>query len=122
MTVAGGQRIEPGMAYYKILRAPEWEAFAAAGRFAGSPVDLADGFIHLSTEEQVEETAARHFAGEAGLWLLRLDRTRLDPQLKWEPSRGGQLFPHLYRALGIEDVIFYQQLPLEGGRHVFPPL
>ena len=110
------------MAYYKILRAPEWEAFAAKGRFAGSPVDLADGYVHLSTAEQVQETAARHFAGEEGLMLLTLDKTRLDPMLRWEPSRGGALFPHLYRELAIEDVIFYQELPLVGGRHVFPPL
>jgi uncharacterized protein (DUF952 family) len=110
------------MAYYKILRAPEWVTFAAKGRFEGSAVDLADGYVHLSTAEQVEETAARHFAGEAGLVLLTLDRTRLDPALKWEPSRGGQLFPHLYRPLAIEDVLFYQELPVEGGRHVFPPL
>jgi uncharacterized protein (DUF952 family) len=110
------------MAYYKILRAPEWEAFAAKGRFAGSPVDLKDGYVHLSTAEQVQETAARHFAGEEGLVLLTLDKTRLDPALKWEPSRGGALFPHLYRELAIEDVIFNQNLPLEGGRHVFPPL
>jgi uncharacterized protein (DUF952 family) len=110
------------MAYYKILRAPEWVAFAAAGRFEGSAVDLADGYVHLSTAEQVEETAARHFAGEEGLMLLRLDKTRLDPSLKWEPSRGGQLFPHLYRPLAIEDVLFHQELPVEGGRHVFPPL
>ena len=110
------------MAYYKILRAPEWEAFAAKGRFAGSPVDLADGYVHLSTAEQVQETAARHFAGEEGLMLLTLDKTRLDPMLRWEPSRGGALFPHLYRELAIEDVIFYQDLPVEGGRHVFPPL
>lgn len=110
------------MTYYKILRAPEWDAFAAKGRFAGSAVDLADGYVHLSTAEQVQETAARHFAGEEGLVLLTLDKTRLDPALKWEPSRGGALFPHLYRELGIEDVMFYQDLPLVDGRHAFPPL
>ncbi|EYD75478.1 hypothetical protein Rumeso_02961 [Rubellimicrobium mesophilum DSM 19309] len=85
-------------------------------------MDLADGYVHLSTAEQVEETAAKHFAGEEGLVLLTLDKTRLDPALKWEPSRGGALFPHLYRELQMEDVIFYQDLPLEGGLHVFPTL
>lgn len=110
------------MAYYKILRSPEWEAFAAKGHFAGSPVDLTDGYIHLSTAEQVQETAMRHFAGEEELVLLTLDKTRLTPALKWEPSRGGELFPHLYRELAIEDVIFYQDLPLEHGRHIFPAL
>ena len=110
------------MPYYKILRAPEWVDFAAKGRFAGSPVDLRDGYVHLSTAEQVQETAERHFAGEEGLVLLTLDRTRLDPSLKWEPSRGGALFPHLYRDLAIEDVIFTQDLRLVDGRHVFPPL
>lgn len=110
------------MAYYKILRASEWEAFAAKGYTTGSQADVADGYIHLSTAEQVEETARRHFAGEEGLVLLTLDRTRLTPMLRWEPSRGGQLFPHLYRELAMEDVLFYQDLPLEDGRHVFPPL
>lgn len=110
------------MAYYKILRASEWVDLAARGRFAGSLVDLRDGYIHLSTADQAQETAERHFAGEEGLVLLTLDTTRLDPMLRWEPSRGGALFPHLYRDLAIEDVIFYQDLPLKGGRHVFPPL
>ncbi len=110
------------MAYFKLLRASEWEAFAAQGRFAGSPVDLQDGFVHLSAAEQVEETARRHFAGEAGLMLLTLDRTRLGPLIRMEPSRGGELFPHLYRGLEIEDVLFAQELPLEHGRHIFPPL
>jgi uncharacterized protein (DUF952 family) len=110
------------MPFYKIFRAPEWEAFAARGRTAGSPADLADGYVHLSTAEQVEETARRHFAGEDGLVLLTLDKTRLEPSLRWEPARGGQLFPHLYRELAIEDVIHWQDLPLVEGRHLFPPL
>lgn len=110
------------MAFYKILRASEWEAFAAAGRFAGSPDDLRDGFVHLSTAAQVEGTLARHFPGEAGLTLLTLDRTRLEPSLRWEASRGGEDFPHLYRPLQIEDVIFFQELTLEGGAHVVPEL
>lgn len=109
------------MAFYKILRASEWQAFSAAGRFAGSPDDLRDGFVHLSTREQVEGTLDRHFRGEAGLVLLTLDRTRLLPALRMEPSRGGDLFPHLYRPLQVEDVIAFQDLAVEGGRHAIPP-
>ncbi|WP_210527277.1 DUF952 domain-containing protein [Rubellimicrobium arenae] len=108
------------MAIYKIFRAPEWEEFAAAGHSLGAPIDRQDGFVHLSTAEQVEETAARHFAGEDGLMLLAVDEGRLVPELKWEPSRGGALFPHLYRELRAEDVIWSAPLPLEGGRHRFP--
>lgn len=110
------------MAFYKILRGLEWVAFSAEGRFAGSPDDLRDGFVHLSSREQVEGTLDRHFPGEAGLMLLTLDRARLLPSLRMEPSRGGEEFPHLYRPLQIEDVIFFQDLPLDGGRHAIPPL
>ena len=84
---------------YKILASAEWEAAKAAGRFDGSEADLADGFIHLSTDAQAPETARRHFAGRAGLVALRLDAERLGPALRWEPSRGGELFPHLYGSL-----------------------
>ena len=110
------------MAVFKIFRAAEWEAFQAAGRSAGAPIDLRDGFVHLSTAAQVEETAARHFAGEAGLVLLAVDEVRLVPELRWESSRGGALFPHLYRELRAEDVLWSAPLPLDGGRHRFPPL
>lgn len=109
------------MAVYKILRAPEWEALRADGRSAGAPVDLRDGFVHLSARDQVEETAARHFAGEGGLVLLALDEARLGPELRWEPSRGGALFPHLYRELRLGDVLWSAPLPVEGGRHGLPP-
>jgi uncharacterized protein (DUF952 family) len=110
------------MAIYKIFRAPEWEAMQAAGRTAGAPIDLQDGFVHLSTAAQVEETAARHFAGLDGLVLVAVDEARLAPELRWEPSRGGDLFPHLYRELRMDDVLWAAPLPLEGGRHAFPPL
>lgn len=110
------------MAIYKIFRGPEWESFEAAGRTAGAPIDLQDGYVHLSTATQVEETAARHFAGAEGLVLVAVDEGRLGGDLRWEPSRGGALFPHLYRELRMEDVLWSVPLPLEGGRHGFPPL
>ena len=110
------------MAIYKIFRGPEWEAFEAAGQSLGAPIDLQDGYVHLSTAEQVEETAARHFAGAEGLVLVAVDEGRLGGDLRWEPSRGGALFPHLYRELRMSDVLWSAPLPLEGGRHGFPPL
>ncbi len=108
------------MQIYKIFRRPEWDAFRAAGQTAGAPVDLADGYIHMSTAAQVAETAARHFATESDLVLVALDPDRLGPALKWEPSRGGQLFPHLYRPLRIEDVLWDKSLPLGATGHIFP--
>lgn len=90
---------------YKILRSAEWDAFDAAGVFEGSPDDRRDGFIHLSAADQVEATRARHFAGEAGLWRLALDAAALGDALRWEVSRGGAAFPHLYRALTRADVV-----------------
>lgn len=110
------------MLVFKILRTEEWDALQSAGRTAGAPIDLADGYIHLSSAEQVVETAAKHFAGVEGLWLLALDAASLEGQLRWEPSRGGALFPHLYRALLLEDVLWREPLPLVDGQHAFPPL
>lgn len=92
------------MAIFKILRAAEWAAFEAEGLFAGSADDLRDGFIHLSTEDQLAGTLRKHFAGEAGLVVLRVG-VEADPQLRWEESRGGALFPHLYRPLVRGDVL-----------------
>jgi len=89
----------------KLLRAAEWAAFEAAGEFAGSPADLADGYIHMSTPDQVAATAAKWFAGEVGLMALTLDAAALGDALKWEPARGGQLFPHLYRPLRRADIV-----------------
>ena len=110
------------MPIYKIFRAPEWEAMQAQGQTAGAPIDLTDGYVHLSTAAQVEDTAARHFAGEHGLVLLAVDDAIMAPDIRWEPSRGGQLFPHLYRDLRMEDVLWSAPLPWEGTRHRFPPL
>ena len=87
------------MKVYKLLAGADWEAARAAGRFEGAGVDLRDGYIHLSTAAQAPETARLHFAGQAGLVLLRLDADALGAALKWEPSRGGQLFPHFYGGL-----------------------
>ncbi|MFP4328036.1 MAG: DUF952 domain-containing protein [Paracoccaceae bacterium] len=108
------------MLIYKILRAGEWSRLQAAGETAGAPVDLADGFIHFSTAAQLRETAAKHFAGEDGLVLLALRAETLGPGLKWEPSRGGALFPHLYAPLRLVDVAWHAPLPLRDGVHVFP--
>jgi uncharacterized protein (DUF952 family) len=84
---------------YKILKRAEWEAAVRAGRFDGAAIDLADGYIHLSTAAQAQETARRYFAGQADLVLVRLDTEALGAAIKWEPSRGGDLFPHLYAPL-----------------------
>ncbi|WP_448580077.1 DUF952 domain-containing protein [Thermaurantiacus sp.] len=91
------------MKLVKIFRAAEWEALQQEGHFAGSPDDLRDGFIHLSTEEQLPGTLEKHFAGEEGLVIATVHLAPGDPALRWEPSRGGQLFPHLYRPLRREE-------------------
>ncbi|KAA0916370.1 DUF952 domain-containing protein [Aquicoccus porphyridii] len=107
---------------YKIFRDSEFQPLLAKGRTDGAPVDLADGFIHLSTGDQVRETAAKHFNGEDGLHLLALDADSLGDALEWEPSRGGALFPHLYRALHLDDLLWHKPLPLEEGTHNFSGL
>jgi uncharacterized protein (DUF952 family) len=108
-------------AIYHICRAEEWRAAEAAGAYRGSSQDAADGFIHFSARAQVEESAAKHRAGQSGLVLLTVDPARLGAALKWEPSRGGQLFPHLYGPLPLAAVIAAEPLPLgPDGRHVFP--
>ena len=109
------------MLIYKILIAADRATLERDGRFAGAPVDLADGYIHFSTAEQAPETAAKHFAGQTGLSLLAMRAAAGGDALKWEPSRGGALFPHLYRALTAEDVLWIRPLPLgPDGRHAFP--
>jgi uncharacterized protein (DUF952 family) len=92
------------MQVFKILRDVEWRELQAAGETVGSAADRADGFVHLSKADQLAGTAARHFAGECDLWLIACDADALGPALCWEPSRGGALFPHLYRALRVSDV------------------
>jgi uncharacterized protein (DUF952 family) len=108
---------------YKICDSALWREAERAGVFAGAPVDHADGFIHFSTAAQVAETAARHFAGRGDLLLVAVDAAALGPALRYEPSRGGALFPHLYGALPLSAVRWVRPLPLgAGGKHVFPEL
>ena len=108
------------MLIYKIFRSDEWQALRRDGSTTGAPVDVADGYVHFSTSEQAAETAEKHFAGEADLFLLAVETDRLGDALKWEVSRGGAKFPHLYRALALEDVVWAQPLPLVDGAHDFP--
>ncbi len=108
------------MLIYKIFRAAEWAALQADGSSQGAPVDLADGYIHFSTATQAAETAAKHFAGAKGLMLIAVETTPLGDALKWEVSRGGAEFPHLYRDLRMADVAWAKPLPLVAGAHQFP--
>ena len=106
---------------YKICTSAEWRDAERDGVYSGSAVDRRDGFIHFSTTEQAAETAAKHFAGQRGLVLVSVDATALSDRLKWEPSRGGALFPHLYGGLELAAVLRVEPLPLDAsGRHVFP--
>jgi len=106
---------------YKICPAALWAEAEAKGRFDGSPVDIADGYIHFSTGAQLAETAAKHFAGQDGLLLIAIDDGRLDPALRYEPSRGGALFPHLYAPLDPKAARWVVPMPLkDDGSHALP--
>ena len=106
---------------YKICTAAEWREAEKTGTYRGSAVDRKDGFIHFSSSRQVEETAAKHFAGQHDLVLVAVDDAALGHRLKWEPSRGGGLFPHLYGELSLKAVRRVDPLPLDdAGNHVFP--
>lgn len=108
---------------YKIVPMALWRAAEHAGIFRGAPVDRNDGYIHLSTAAQVRETAARHFSGQVDLLLVAFDAATFGPALKWEPSRGGALFPHLYGTLDPRTTHWVKPLPLgRDGAHVFPSL
>jgi uncharacterized protein (DUF952 family) len=108
---------------YKICENVLWREAERAGEFAGAPVDARDGFIHFSTADQARETAARHFAGASDLTLVAVDADALGGALKWEVSRGGDLFPHLYGTLPLAAVLWAKPLPLDSDqRHVFPEL
>jgi uncharacterized protein (DUF952 family) len=106
---------------YKIVPAPLWREAERLGRLDGAPVDLADGFIHFSTAEQVRETGEKHFKGQKDLLLVTVDPDRLHGALVYEPSRGGALFPHLYAPLPLEAVIGVEPLPMNpDGSHIYP--
>ena len=106
---------------YKICERTGWDEAQRSGVFRGAEVDARDGFIHFSTGAQVRDTAAKHFTGGTDLVVIAVDATVLGDALKWEVSRGGALFPHLYAALPLNAVLWAKPLPLGGdGRHVFP--
>jgi len=108
------------MLIYKICDASLWDAAVQAGAFEGAEIDLTDGYIHFSTAEQMRETAAKHFVGREGLVIIAVDSAALRDEIKWEPSRGGALFPHLYRSLQVSEAAWTEPLPLVDGTHVFP--
>jgi uncharacterized protein (DUF952 family) len=120
----GRSLASPAMArtVYKILAAADWAEAQARGRYDGSAVDRRDGYIHLSTAAQVAETARRHFAGRDDLLLLAVDADALGDALRWEPSRGGDLFPHLYGSLPASAVRRAEPMPWDGERHRLPEL
>lgn len=109
------------MLIFKIFRPEEWAQLRQAGKTQGAPIDLQDGYIHFSTSEQAEETAAKHFARQENLFLIAVDASAAGPALKWEVSRGGAEFPHLYREMTMQDVLWAEPLLLQNGQHVFPP-
>ncbi|CAN7554134.1 DUF952 domain-containing protein [Phenylobacterium sp. LjRoot225] len=98
---------------YKILPRADWDAARTSGLFAGSAIDLQDGYIHLSTADQAQETARRHFHGQPNLVVLAVEADDLGEALRWEPSRGGALFPHLYAPLDAARVIAVTEAPLD---------
>jgi uncharacterized protein (DUF952 family) len=106
---------------YHMSKSAEWAAAQSAGRYDGSSQDVADGFIHFSTADQIVESAAKHRAGQGDLVIVEVDAACLGSSLRWEPSRGGQLFPHVYGGLRLDCVRRVAPLPLGAdGRHVFP--
>jgi uncharacterized protein (DUF952 family) len=107
---------------YKVLTAEQMAAFEADGNFAGAPVDLAHGYIHLSTSAQLEETIAKHFSGQDNLHIAAVDLPVLGEAVKWEPSRGGALFPHIYTALPLSAVIAYGPLERDQNYRVKLPV
>ena len=108
------------MLIFKIFRDAEWQDLRKNGETVGAPIDVTDGYIHFSTAAQAQETAAKHFAGADGLFLVAVDADALGDALKWEVSRNDDLFPHLYRKMALSDVVWAQPLPLQDGVHQFP--
>ena len=107
-------------ALYKITTAIEWHEAQTAGKFQGSALDLKDGFIHLSTADQVRDTARLHFAEQNDLVLVAVAENEVRLHLKWEPSRGGKLFPHVFSSLNPASVLWVKALPWDGTSHQFP--
>lgn len=108
---------------YKIVSADLWQAAEKAGLFTGAGIDIQDGYIHLSTAAQAKRTAELYFHGQQGLLLVAADTTELGAALKYEPSRGGDLFPHLYGDLPLTAVLWVKPLPLDAdGNHAFPEM
>lgn len=101
---------------FKILTAEQFAAWLGAGRFAGAPVDLADGYIHLSTADELQGTLDKHFAGQTGLVIAEIDLAQLGDNVRWEVSRGGALFPHVYGEIPYSAIIRHEELPAEGFR------
>ena len=107
---------------YKVLTAAEMAVLERDARFDGAPVDLSDGYIHLSTAEQLTETVDKHFAGQRDLHVAAVDLAAQGERLRWEPSRGGQLFPHLYGPLLLETVVAYGPLERDDAGRVKLPV
>jgi len=107
---------------FKVLTAGQMATLEAEGSFAGAPVDLADGYVHLSTFDQLTETVDRHFAGQDDLHVTEVDLEALGDAVKWEPSRGGQLFPHLYAPLPLNAVVAYGPLHRDDAGRVKRPI
>lgn len=105
---------------FKICTALEWQQAARTGQYPGSRADLGDGFIHLSASHQLRNTAAKHFSGMSDLMLVAFAEDRLGPRLKWERSRGGDLFPHYYGVLPADLAAWVKPLPFHNGKHQFP--
>ena len=108
------------MLIFKIFRLSEWQLMHVKGSTNGAPIDLADSYIHFSTADQIAETAAKHFADAGDLMVLALDADSLGADLRWEPSRGGQLFPHLYREIRLADLLWARPYPKGPDVHILP--
>ena len=113
-----GKRLQ--MIIYKLLRIAEWQRLKSEKETLGAPNDLMDGYIHFSTKDQVKETASKHFAGVTPLQLLACNGAAMKSHLKWEPARGEELFPHLYCALTLNDVVWHKEIIFQDGLHRFP--
>ena len=107
---------------FKVCSYSEWQNAEKTGVYTGAPVDAADGFIHFSTAAQLAETVKKHFAGQENLIVVAIPTAALGEALKWEPSRGGALFPHLYTDLSTAHALWTKPLPLVDGEHALPEL